>query len=171
MEPLREKTNLATNEAFVFIQINENANPSAKFDGDEYLTFQAAIGIKNEANDDFKTQDYQKAVKAYGDTIALMLSLDVDKCSRDLAICYQNRAAAYEHLNKLPFMVEDATKAIEADKTYAKAYYRRARGHMLQEKPYSALEDILLACILERFRNDTYNKMAASIIAQQCKKK
>lgn len=166
MEILQEKTDLATNEPFVFIEINEDANPSAKFDGDEYSTFQTAIGIKNQGNDEFKTRDYQKAVKAYGDAITLLLSLGAVKCGHELAICYENRAAAYEHLNKFSLVIEDATKAIEADNTYAKAYFRRSRGHIVQKKPYSALEDIVWACILERFRNEAYNKMAADINAK-----
>jgi tetratricopeptide (TPR) repeat protein len=163
MASLQKKTNLATNEPFVFIQIKEDTNPSEQFDGDEYSVYQTAIRIKNEGNDDFRSQDFKKAAQAYGDAIALLLSLDVEKCGRDLAICYQNRAAAYEHLRKIMSMIDDATKAIEADKTYAKGYFRRARGYVIEKKFYLALQDIVWACILDRFHTVEYNKMAATL--------
>lgn len=50
-------------------------------------------------------------------------------------------------------MIEDATKAIEADDTYAKGYFRRARGYMAEKKSYSALQDIVWACFLEHLCN------------------
>lgn len=154
---------MATAEPFVFIEMNEDANPSAKFDGDDYVAYQSAIQLKNGGNDEFKTRDYKKAIMAYGDAIVILQSLDTAKCGRDLAICYENRAAAYEQLREISSMIGDATKAIEADKTYAEGYFRRARGHIIETKFYLALQDIVWACILDRFRNETYTKMAANL--------
>lgn len=125
--------------------------------------FETAIRIKNQGNDEFKTGDYKKAIQAYGEAVNLLGTLDAEKCGSELAICYQNRAAAYEKLRKISMMIADATKAIEADNTYAKGYYRRARGYIIEKKLYAALQDAVWACIFDRFRAEKFRKMAADL--------
>lgn len=51
--------------------------------------------------------------------------------TKELATCYQNKAACYEHLNKFEQVIEDCTKAIENDKLYIKAYLRRGKGILI----------------------------------------
>lgn len=159
---------MATDEPFVFINMGE-VNPNGKFDGEEQSLYQNAIHIQNMGHDELAAKNFAKAIEVYGDAVVILQSLDVAKCCRELAICYQGQAEAYEHSNELGLVIETATKAIEVDATYAKAYFRRACGYMAQKKSYLALEDIVWACVLNRFGNDTYNKMAADINAQHGK--
>lgn len=166
MSTLQEKTNMAAlDDPFAFTEITAT-NPNGNFDGEEYLSFQEAIKVKNRGNDDLKAKNFNQAIQLYGNAIAILQTLDGAKCGRELASCYQKRAEAYGFLNKTCHVIDNATRAIEADKTYAKGFYRRARGYMADKKFYLALEDILWACILEHFCNETYNKIAAEINAQ-----
>lgn len=161
MSHFQEKMNVDLQKPPEFIKSNENC-PNK----DEYLVFETAIFIENEGNAEFQTGNYQKALELYNEAITLLLSLDMSKCSGDLVIFYHNRAATHGFLNKITLMIEDATKAIAVDRTYAKGYYLRACGQNIQKKTYCALQDIVWACIYDRFRNEAYNRMAAEISAQ-----
>lgn len=111
----------------------------------------------------YQENKYDDAIAMYTDGISQLQGTD-NKCGlRELAFCYQNRAAAYEQQKLLDKAVVDATKAIELNVLYAKAYFRRAKIYIGQEKYYCALQDILQACILARFGNESYNQIAADL--------
>jgi len=72
--------------------------------------------IKNKANEYFASGKYGKAIQEYDEAI---------KLNPYSAIYFSNRAFSYQKLEQFGAALTDASKAIELDKTYAKAYYRR----------------------------------------------
>lgn len=57
------------------------------------------------------------------------------------AILFGNRAFAYTRLEQYGGAVEDASKSIELDPKYAKAYYRRGSARLQLGKHKEALDD------------------------------
>lgn len=148
-----------TSDPFVFIKPRETAVPNAE----EFDVIREAMSNKAAGNEYFNGKNYIKAVTEYDKAINLLAELDVKKCARELAICFQNRSAANEKMRKFIVSVQDATNAIDADHTYGKGYYRRASAYLSQNRMYCALQDIIWSCILDRFRNPVCNKMMADI--------
>lgn len=64
-----------------------------------------------------------------------------------VAVYYGNRSIAYLKTECFGYALNDATKAIELDKTYVKGYYRRAGAHMSLGKFKLALRDYEAVCI------------------------
>lgn len=150
---------IETSDPFVFIKPKVSAVPNAE----EFDVIREAMSNKATGNEYFNGKNYIKAVEEYDKAIHLLVEFDVKKCARELAICYQNRSAANEKMRKFIVSVQDATYAIDADHTYGKGYYRRASAYMSQNKLYCALQDIIWACILDRFRNKVWIKMMTDI--------
>ncbi|XP_058817406.1 mitochondrial import receptor subunit TOM70 [Topomyia yanbarensis] len=104
---------------------------------------------KNEGNVYFREAKYDLAIQEY--------DLAIEKCptteNNDLSTFYQNRAAAYEHLQKWSSVVHDCTKALECNRKYLKALKRRAKAYEQLKELAKSLEDITAACILEGFQN------------------
>ncbi|XP_062549240.1 mitochondrial import receptor subunit TOM70 [Armigeres subalbatus] len=104
---------------------------------------------KNEGNTYFRDGKYDQAIKEY--------DLAIEKCPtteiNDLSTFYQNRAAAYEHLQKWSAVIEDCTKALQCNSKYLKALKRRAKAYEQQKELAASLEDTTAACILEGFQN------------------
>ncbi|KAJ9601544.1 hypothetical protein L9F63_000287 [Diploptera punctata] len=88
--------------------------------------------IKEEANQCFRKQDYNKAIELYTKAIEL---------NPTIAVYYGNRSIAYLKTECFGYALNDASKAIELDKTYVKGYYRRAGAHMSLGKFKLALRD------------------------------
>ncbi|KDR10586.1 serine/threonine-protein phosphatase 5 isoform X2 [Zootermopsis nevadensis] len=88
--------------------------------------------MKEEANNCFRKQDYNKAIDLYSKAIELNPSV---------AVYYGNRSIAYLKTECFGYALNDASKAIELDKTYVKGYYRRAGAHMSLGKFKLALRD------------------------------
>lgn len=59
----------------------------------------------------------------------------------NIAIYYGNRSFAYLKTECFGYALQDATKALELDKTYIKGYYRRASAYMSLGKFKLALKD------------------------------
>lgn len=57
------------------------------------------------------------------------------------AVLYANRSIANLRLENFGYALTDASKAIELDRGYTKAYYRRAAAHMSLGKYKLALKD------------------------------
>lgn len=146
---LSAKTADATEEPFVFIK------PS------RWTNMDRILELKSGGNQKFKCGLYANAIALYTRAIALFTGPDVDKY--ELANCYQNRAAAHEQLGNFADCVDDASSAIDINDVYAKAYFRRAKGYMGQQKRYLAMEDAMQSCVLAKFRIDDYNKLATEI--------
>ncbi|XP_011694266.1 PREDICTED: mitochondrial import receptor subunit TOM70-like isoform X2 [Wasmannia auropunctata] len=87
----------------------------------------------------------------------------------DLAIFYQNRAAANEKLKKYSDVKADCTKALELNPKYMKAFLRRARALEQLEDLEAALDDLNTVRIYEHFSNKTTNAMADEILEKLVK--
>ena len=74
-----------------------------------------AEGLKSQANDYFKTEKYQQAIELYTQCIQL---------NPNNAVFYANRSISYLRTECFGYALADASKAIETDKSYLKAYYR-----------------------------------------------
>lgn len=90
-----------------------------------------AENLKAEANEHFKKQAYDKAIELYSAAIEINPN----------PIYYANRSFAYFKTESLGYALNDASKAIELDRTYTKAYYRRAAAYMSLGKFKLALRD------------------------------
>lgn len=69
----------------------------------------------------FKKDKFDEAINLYSKAIEL---------HPDNAVLYANRSIANLRMENFGYALADASKAIEVDKMYIKAYYRRAAAHM-----------------------------------------
>jgi tetratricopeptide (TPR) repeat protein len=74
--------------------------------------------LRSLGNDHFVKGEFAVAETIYSD---ILLKFD-----KDLAIIYTNRSAARLSLGKVDDALEDAQKAIDIDRKWIKAYYRKA---------------------------------------------
>ncbi|XP_047536700.1 serine/threonine-protein phosphatase 5 [Vanessa atalanta] len=106
--------------------------------GNEELTgpvpqdLEAAEKLKNEANEYFKRQNYNRAIELYTEAI---------EKNPTSAVYFANRSISNLRLENFGYALNDASKAIEIDKLYTKAYYRRAAAYMALGKYKFALKD------------------------------
>lgn len=87
---------------------------------------------KTEANTAFNKGHYDQAIDLY--------SKAIDAFAQS-AIYYANRSFAYLRTECFGYALADATKAIDIDPSYVKAYYRRASANMALGKFKLALTD------------------------------
>lgn len=87
--------------------------------------------LKSEGNNFFSDHKFQSAIEAYGKAIEIAPT----------AILYSNRAFAHIKLENYGLAIEDATRAIELDPSYVKAYYRRGSAHLALRKFKESLGD------------------------------
>ncbi|PVD32323.1 hypothetical protein C0Q70_07756 [Pomacea canaliculata] len=88
--------------------------------------------LKERANEHFKNEEYDQAIKFYTDAI---------ERNSGVAAYYSNRSFAYLRTECFGYALADADKAISLDKSYIKAYYRRASAKMALGKFKEALKD------------------------------
>jgi len=91
-----------------------------------------AEALKTEANEYFKQEKFQQAVDLYTKAIEI---------NPKKAVYHANRSIANLRLENFGYALSDASKSIECDKNYLKAYYRRAAAHMALGKYKIALKD------------------------------
>ncbi|GAK67310.1 protein phosphatase 5 [Moesziomyces antarcticus] len=96
--------------------------------------------LKDEGNKLFVAGQYDAAKHQYGLAIALDPSVPA---------FYSNRAACELKLEQHGLAIEDATKAIQLDSKFSKAYFRRASAHLSILDPKSALPDLKIVAQLE----------------------
>ncbi|XP_053694473.1 mitochondrial import receptor subunit TOM70 [Sabethes cyaneus] len=117
---------------------------------------------KNEGNVHFREAKYDQAIKEY--------DLAIEKCPaseiNDLSTFYQNRAAAYEHLQKWSSVIDDCNKALDCNPKYLKALKRRAKAYEQLKELAKSLEDITAACILEGFQNKNTLVLADRVLKE-----
>nr|CAG4646148.1 EOG090X03S1 [Macrothrix elegans] len=99
---------------------------------EQNLDLEKAERLKEEANEFFKQQNYVKAATLYSNAI---------ECNPNSAVLFANRSFAYLRTECFGSALEDASKAISLDKSYVKAYYRRAAAYMALGKTKLALKD------------------------------
>lgn len=123
-ELLRPKTVHANNsELYVFLPNDLNKIVS---DGEINEKFRDAITAKNAGNTKFQQKQYDAAISNYNMAIEMFEKMDQKLCALELAVCYQNRAAAKEYKKNYDEAILDASKAIQLNDHYSKAYFRRA---------------------------------------------
>ncbi|RWS23681.1 Mitochondrial import receptor subunit TOM70-like protein [Leptotrombidium deliense] len=69
------------------------------------------------------------------------------------AMFHDNRAAAYKKLNDLTNFYKDCNAAIEYDKTFKKAFRRRARLRCKVDDLEAAVRDFTFVCLLEEYKD------------------
>nr|CAG4636059.1 EOG090X03S1 [Eubosmina coregoni]SVE69715.1 EOG090X03S1 [Eubosmina coregoni] len=99
---------------------------------EQNINLEKAESLKEEANELFKKQNYVKAITLYSNAIEF---------NPNSAVLYANRSFAYLRTECFGYALEDASKAINLDKTYVKGYYRRAASYMALGKTKLALKD------------------------------
>lgn len=88
--------------------------------------------LKASANVCFQEKKYEEAVRLYTSAIEMY---------DGSAVYFANRSFAHLRLENFGYALKDASKAIKLDKTYTKAYYRRASAYMSLGKFKLALRD------------------------------
>uniref|UniRef100_A0A8C3GD70 Mitochondrial import receptor subunit TOM70 n=1 Tax=Cairina moschata TaxID=8855 RepID=A0A8C3GD70_CAIMO len=119
-----------------------------------------AQAAKNRGNKFFKAGKYEHAIQCYTEAI----SLCPPEKNLDLSTFYQNRAAAYEQLQKWTEVAQDCTKAVELNPKYVKALFRRAKAHEKLDNKKECLEDVTAVCILEAFQNQQSMLLADKVL-------
>ncbi|NWX75961.1 TOM70 protein, partial [Alca torda] len=119
-----------------------------------------AQAAKNKGNKYFKAGKYEQAIQCYTEAI----SLCPPEKNLDLSTFYQNRAAAYEQLQKYTEVAQDCTKAVELNPKYVKALFRRAKAHEKLDNKKECLEDVTAVCILEAFQNQQSMLLADKVL-------
>lgn len=164
-EALKEKSiNADKLEFFVFLPNDLNQIKSEN-DTKKNNNFADAVAAKDKGNVYFQKRQYDVAIEMYSSAIEKFENNETS-CNLELAACYQNRAAAQIYMKQYGNSISDATKAIELNDHYSKAYFRRAKAYHEQKKYYRALQDTVQASILERFRNKTYTDMIGVLLTQ-----
>ncbi|XP_011705806.1 PREDICTED: mitochondrial import receptor subunit TOM70-like, partial [Wasmannia auropunctata] len=128
---------------------------------------QKARECNNTGNVYFKEGKYHKAIVQYNKAINVYPRTKTNM--NDLAIFYQNRAAANEQLKKYSDVKADCTKALELNPKYIKAFLRRARALEQLEDLEAALDDLNTVRIHEHFLNQTTNAKADKILEKLVK--
>mmetsp|Transcript_44882 Transcript_44882/g.100898 ORF Transcript_44882/g.100898 Transcript_44882/m.100898 type:complete len:500 (+) Transcript_44882:103-1602(+) len=135
--------------------------------------FAAAEKAKAEGNQLFKDRNYARALAAYSEAIDLsesaggdgLDSLDGDKPKNpSIQIYYANRAFCHIKLENYGSALLDSTKAIEADETFPKGWYRRGSANLALGRAKDALRDFTQLCKLVPQDKDARDKL------KQCKK-
>ncbi|KAM0947868.1 putative DnaJ domain, tetratricopeptide-like helical domain superfamily [Dioscorea sansibarensis] len=112
-------------------------------------TISELLRLKSAGNEAFQAGRYLEAVESY--TAALTLNIE----SRPFtAICFCNRAAAYQALGQITDAIADCSLAIALDAGYAKAISRRATLHEMIRDYDQASNDLRrLICLLGKQSN------------------
>jgi len=105
---------------------------------------------KNQANQFFQKARYAEAIALYTEAIELNPSE---------ATYYSNRAFAYIKTESFGYAIQDADKAIALDKTFVKAYYRRATANMALSKFKESLKDLKAVCKVVPNDKDAQKKL------------
>ncbi|XP_018313888.1 mitochondrial import receptor subunit TOM70 [Mycetomoellerius zeteki] len=103
----------------------------------------------------------------YNDAIA-QYNKAIETCPKEnienLAVFYENRAAAYEQLKIYSAVKADCTKALEQNPKYTKALLRRARVLEQIGDLEAALKDMTTVCIHENFSDQSSLLKADNIL-------
>ncbi|XP_037764252.1 mitochondrial import receptor subunit TOM70 isoform X2 [Chelonia mydas] len=127
---------------------------------EEMSPLDRAQAAKNKGNKYFKAGKYEQAIQCYTEAI----SLCPPEKNMDLSTFYQNRAAAYEQLQKWKEVAQDCTKAVELNPKYVKALFRRAKAYEKLDNKKECLEDVTAVCILEGFQNQQSMLLADKVL-------
>ncbi|OAA64602.1 serine/threonine-protein phosphatase ppt1 [Niveomyces insectorum RCEF 264] len=110
-----------------------------------------ALALKNEGNKAFAKHDWPTAIDLYTQAIEL------DDAEPTY---FSNRAQAYLKTEAYGYAIADATKAIELNPKFIKAYYRRALAAAAILHPKDALQDFKVCVRLDPNNQDAKTKLA-----------
>lgn len=128
---------------------------------------------KTTGNDNFKNNNYAKALVAY--TLAIELSepdnddsldsldgLDGAKAANpNIQIYYANRAFCHLKMESFGSALADGSSAIKAKPDFPKGWYRRGSAYMALGKPKDAMKDFMQLCKLAPSDKDAREKLKA----------
>jgi serine/threonine-protein phosphatase 5 len=115
------------------------------------LDIEAATALKQQGNKAFTKHDWLAAVDFYTQAI--------EKYDHDPSF-FSNRAQAHIKLESYGYAIADATKALELDPSYTKAYWRRALANTAILNPKEALKDFKSVVRKEPNNRDAKLKLA-----------
>lgn len=151
-ETSKSKSEVPGNEAPQDDDVSEeNLTPAAQ-----------AAATKVRGNKYFKAGKFDQAIRCYTEAIDLC----PEDNKTDLATYYQNRAAAYEQQKNYEQVLADATKAIELNKKYSKAFMKRARAYEKLGKKEECLQDLTAVCMIEGFNNPNWMLQADRVLKE-----
>ncbi|MED6146959.1 hypothetical protein PIB30_117413 [Stylosanthes scabra] len=134
------------NDKCVIDKINDSLSLAA--------TIRELLDQKRAGNENFKLGKYTEAVEHYTSAISSNI-----KSRPFAAICFGNRAAAYQALGQIADAIADCSMAIALDTNYAKAISRRATLHeMVRDYEYAACDLRKLISVLESQSNQNANQ-------------
>lgn len=136
VESLEDKTDKLTEELYKF-KIGDDGYQKA---------IEEAEKLKAKGNEYVKENNLNEAIKCFSE--AIDMKVETPKNS----IYLSNRALINLKLENYGFALSDASKAIEIDPNYIKAYYRRASAYLFLRKYDEALSD--LSFLQKHFPND-----------------
>lgn len=110
----------------------------------------------------FNKGKYDKAIAMYNKAIETC----PPEHETDLATFYQNRAAAYEKLQKWSSVIADCSKALDLNEKYEKALYRRARAYEETKDYTNCLDDITAVCLMQSFKKHDPLVMADRVLKE-----
>jgi len=128
------------------IPVEEVVDRSGEPDAEE-----KALALKDKANQELVKGHFIQAVELYSE------GLEYQPTN---AILLSNRAQAYIKLENYGLALQDADHAILSDKTYAKAYYRRASANFALHHFKLARKDFRTVCKLQPKSKDARAKLA-----------
>ncbi|KAL6076213.1 FK506-binding protein 5 [Balamuthia mandrillaris] len=129
-------THNTTTTTTLFTELTTTTEPVGDTEELQLQRVALAEKKKEEGNQLFLSQDYERAVLRYSE--ALELAPEGHPC-RAAFLC--NRSACFLKLEKHEKVVADATAALELEPRYMKAFLRRARAKESLDSPSEALED------------------------------
>jgi len=112
-----------------------------------------AEAFKDEGNNFFKAGKYAEAVAKYNDAIEL---------NPEVPSYYTNRAFCHLKMENHGLAIADATVALELDKSFFKAYYRRGSAYMALARYKDALKDFKAVRQLKPSDKDALEKFKAA---------
>lgn len=121
-------------------------------------TIRDLLRFKISGNEAFQSSRHAEAIEHY--TAALSCSVE----SRPFAaVCFCNRAAAYQALGQIAYAISDCNLAIALDGSYAKAISRRATlFEMIRDFGQASTDLHRLESLLKRHVEDKVNQSGAS---------
>lgn len=111
-----------------------------------------AMTLKDKGNEQLLKGHYLEAIGFYSDAL---------EYAPTNAIILSNRAQAYIKVENYGLAINDATAAMEADPTYAKAYYRRGSAQYALTHYKDARKDFRKVCQLKPKDRDARAKLQA----------
>lgn len=102
-------------------------------------------------------------LKGLNATIQMFWKRSSEICN-DVISAYHDRSLVLYHLERFDECIADATFIIEKRPFYSNAFIIRSRALLRENRVYEACDDILRACLLEKFAENEINAMLAIIV-------